>query len=167
MIHKVILWPFKKIDAWLRSYYQSKQLKEQIALQQRHLLLETTPILDVQFRMNRSPDPPRRSDIPAVDVVVQNYGGTTYIREGRIWITLSHRPTDKQIQHIADTQMPKGKKQEFFFIVIHQFFDKVVDGTSILKGHYELHLDCPNGNPQEQKGSYTYEPRKNVFVLDK
>jgi hypothetical protein len=82
IIFKILLWPFEKISEWLRTHYQNKQLKEQIALLGKQLLLETTPILDVQFRMNRNPDPPRRSDIPAVDVVVQSYGGTTYIREG-------------------------------------------------------------------------------------
>jgi hypothetical protein len=167
MIHKIILWPFKKINDWLRSYYQSKQLKEQIALLQKQLLLETTPILDVQFRMNRNPNPPRRPDIPAVDVVVKSYGGTTYIKEGRVWITLSDRPTLKQEYHIADTQMPKGKEEKFFFMVIHQFFDNVVGGSSVLKGHYELQLDGPDGNPQERKHSYTYDPKKNVFVFDK
>ncbi len=167
MPHRIILWPFKKISDWLRSYYQNKQLKEQIGLLQKQLLLETTPILDVQFRLSRNPDPPRRADIPAVDVVVKSYGGTTYIREGKVWITLSDRPTDKNEHHIADTQMPKGKEEKFFFLIIWQFFNNVMDGASILKGHYEFHFDGPDGNPQESKRSYTYDPKKNVFVLDK
>jgi hypothetical protein len=165
--HHWITWPFSKINDWLRVYYQNKQLKEQIGLLQKQLLLETTPEIDVSVRLIPNPDPPRRTDIPIVDVVVCNYGGTAHITEGAFWISFSDRPTNEEKHHIVDTQMPKGKKEEFFFYVFFQFFSKVVEGKSVLKFHYDLHFEGPNGEPQERKHAYTYDPKKKGFISDK
>jgi hypothetical protein len=167
MTHHWITWPFKQISDWLRVYYQNKQLKEQIALLQKQLLLETTPEIDVSVRLISSPDPPRRTDIPIVDVVVRNYGGTAHITEGVFWISLSDRPANEEKRHIIDTQMPKGKEEKFYFYVILQFFNKVLAGNSVLKFHYDLHFEGADGKPQECKRSYTYYPNKNGFISDK
>ena len=167
MIHHVVTWPFKKINDWLRSYYQNKQIKQQTALLEQQLLLETTPVLDVSIKFVYTPDPPRRPDIPLIYITIQNYGGTAYITEGRIWITYSDRPADKPEEHIADTQMPKGKKEEFCFQIVGTLFNNIITGHSVLKLHYDLHFHGPDKQPQQCTGSRTYNPQKKVFVMDK
>jgi hypothetical protein len=166
VIHHILTWPFQKINDWLRSYYENKQVKEQTAVLQKQYLLDTTPEIDVSVRMVYSPDPPRRSDIPLVDVVVCNYGGTAHITEGNFWISLSDRQAKEQEKYIVDTQMPKGKEEKFYFIVILQFFNKVVAGDSILKFHYDLRFEGTDGKQQESKRSYTYNPQKKGFISD-
>lgn len=166
MIHRVITWPFQKLYNWLRDYFVNKEMKEQTAVLHKQYLLNTTPEIDVSVRMVYSPDPPRRSDIPLVDVVVCNYGGTAHITEGSFWISLSDRQAKEEEKYITDTQMPKGKEEKFHFLVILQFFNKVIAGESILKFHYDLRFEGADGKPQERKRSYTYDPQKKGFISD-
>jgi hypothetical protein len=166
MPHHWITWPFKKIDDWLRTYYQNKQLKELIAIQEKDLFLRGIPEIDVSVRLIPSPDPPRRTDIPIVDVVVHNYGGTAHITEGTFWISFSDRQAKEEEKYIVDVQMPKGKEEKFFFYVILQFFSKVVERKSALKFHYDIHFEGADGEPQESKRSYTYDPDRHAFISD-
>jgi hypothetical protein len=168
MIHHIVTWPFKKINDWLRAHYQNKQLKEQSAILQQQLLLDTTPEIDVSVRVVPSPDPPRRTDIPIVDVVVRNYGGTAHITKGAFWITLSHRPSNKEGEkYIVDTLMPKGKEERFYFNVILQFFSQVESGKSVLKFHYDLQFEGADRKPQHRKRSCTYDLQTKGFISDK
>ena len=164
MSHHVILWPFKKVIDWLKSYFQSKQLKELIALQQKQLLLDSVPEVDVSIRLIRNPDPPRRSDIPIVDVIVKNYGGKTKLTKGSFRMSLSDNPGYEEKKNLADLDMPKGKEEKFFFLLIRQFFDQVMSGNSILKFEYELHFYGPNEQPQECKKTYEYNPQEESFI---
>jgi hypothetical protein len=161
------LWPLKKISDWLRRHYEKKQLQDQFELLQKQHLLDITPALDVSFRLIRNPDPPRRSDIPIVDVVVKNYGGRTNIMQGRFWISLSDRPGYKEEKKLANIEMPKGKEEKFFFRLIRQFFDKVMTGHSVLEFHYDLQFSDLNGQPTECQKTYTYNPENDTFVPSK
>lgn len=160
------LWPFKKISDWLRRHFEKKQLQELIAAQERQYLLEIIPVVDVSVRLIRNPDPPRRIDIPIIDVTIMNYGGKTNIVQGHFWITLSDNPAYKEEKYLADRDMPKGKKEEFHFLLIRQFFDKVIGGQALLKFHYDLRFKNPNGQTEERKHTSTYNPKLESFISD-
>jgi hypothetical protein len=165
MFHHITIWPFKKMYEWLRAYYQNKQLKDQTAILQKHLLLDTTPEIDVSFRLIPNPYPPRHN-IPIVDIAVKNYGGSANIIQGTFWITLSHDPTYKEEKQIVNTKMPKGKEEKFHLVIHSRDFHQVIEGHSVLKFHYTLSFQGPDKQPEEQENSYTYDAQKKVFISD-
>jgi hypothetical protein len=161
------LWPFKQIDAWLRRHYEKKQLQEQIALQQKQYLADITPELDVSVRLIISPEAPKRSDIPLVHVLVKNYGGKTNITQGTFRISLPQYPTDEKKEYLSDVNMPKGKEEEFFFVVKRSTVMDVMIGHAVLKFDYDLHFNGLDGQPQERKETYTYNPKLKSFLVEK
>jgi hypothetical protein len=162
--HNLILWPFKKLDNWLRARYQSKQIQEQTDILRKQLLLETIPDLVVSVNLTRNNLPPRRSDLAYVDVSVKNYGGKTEITEGRFWISVSNNPTYDQEKNLSNVEMPKSKEENFFFILKSVPEQEVVSGKSILKCEYQICFKGANGHPEEKKRRYEYNRQKQKFI---
>jgi hypothetical protein len=164
MWHHIVLWPFKKIDSWLKSHYEKKQTQELISIEQKRLLLEIIPDLNVYPRLIPRPDPPRRNDVPIVDVIVCNYGGKTKIVEGRFWITRSDDPAYKQEKHLVDLEMPKGKEENFFFYVKLVPYAQIMSGHAILKFSYDIHFYGPTQQPEHTHKTRQYYPQQDSFI---
>ena len=163
MIHHVP-WPLSRLLDWMKAYFQSQRLKELIAIEQKQLLQESIPSIDVSVHLLHNPDPPRRSDIPIVDVAVKNYGGPTKITQARFWITRSDEPAYKEEKNLIDVEMPKGKEEKFSFTIKILSHQEIMRGHSILKFEYDLHFYGPNQQPEERKSSYRYDREKDAFI---
>ncbi len=165
MVHW-IKWPFGKIYDLLKDHFRNKQIQEQTAIQQRALLLELTPQLDVSIHFVVNPLSPRRNDIPQIDVVIKNYGGATKILEGYVRFSNSQRPAHPQEKKLLKIQMPKGKEESFSFTVIVSDFHQAMVRQSIFKCEYELSFQTIDEEPQRKHGSYTFDPTLQDFVED-
>jgi hypothetical protein len=164
MIHH-IPWPFSKILDWLKTYFQSKQLNELIALQKQQQLRDTIPDLNVTATLIHQPLRPQwNSSVPIVQVILENYGGKTNITQGRVWLSLSDNPTYKNEKNLTNLEMPKGKKQELILNLKVTPHQQVIGGAAVLKLHYDLHFHGPNQQPETSNKTYRYSPQQDAFI---
>lgn len=165
MIHKIVLWPFKMIDGWLKRHYEKNQLSELIAIQKEQLLRDTIPDLQVIPVLIARPIAPL-PNVPLVFITLENYGGKTTIIQGHFWITHSNDPAYQQEKQLSQIEMPKGKKEEFFFTIKIVPYGQIAQGHSILKFGYDLHFYGSNQQAEERKRAYRYDAFKDEFVIE-
>jgi len=164
MIH-LAWWPFKKIDSWLRSYYEKKQTQELIAIEQQRLLSETVPDLDVSVRVVPEPEPPN-PNTPSVYVVLCNYGGKTKLLEGTFWIGRSDDPYYSQKKYLVEVEMPKGKEEKFFLPIMLLPYWQIMAGHSVLKFSYDLIFEGATKQKEVKSKTYHYNPPKDSFISE-
>jgi hypothetical protein len=126
----------------------------------------STPRLDIDLRLRaHSPDTPH-PHVSSVHVTISSSRGETKIIEGSIWLRNSDDPAYKDKQHLAETEMPKGKTQQFSLFVKAVPYERIVQGKTTLKFEYDFRLKRLLHKPYQQSGSYTYNANKRIFERD-
>lgn len=159
--------PLQSFDSWLRSYYQNKQTEELVADEEKKALRDLeAPDLDVSFRLVRNPLPPRRSDIPMLDVAVKNRGGVTNLMQASFRVYSPEYKTYEEKKNLPAIQMRKGEEQAFSLLVPPAIFQKIMLRHATLKFEYHHKFNGLDGKPEEHEHIYQYDPGKQEFVAE-
>ena len=178
MIHS-IRWPSKQFSNWLRRHFEEQQRRalnigintgiagnlnteKDVAGQPNGTDVDE---IDVEVNLILSPPPPERSDVPLLQVAVANLGKADLI-EAHFRVSLSQYPDYRQEQHLTAADLARSKHQQLTFRLKRSLLAEVMVGHSTLKLSYDLSLRGGDGQVDERRQSYTYDPDSKSFVRD-